>query len=173
MMAYRSSEHETTGFTPNMMMLGREISVPLDIQFGSPVETEYASEWVKKLREKFDQAHDIARNNIDSEMLRQKRYHDSKVFWEQFKRGDKVFIYNPARQPGRSRKLCSFWRGPFVVVERLSDVTHRVKDEERNVEQVVHIDRMKVCHPRLGDLNQIGSEETLCEVVDKEDSEYN
>lgn len=37
MMAYRSSEHETTGFTPNMMMLGREIAVSLDIQFGSPV----------------------------------------------------------------------------------------------------------------------------------------
>ena len=30
MMAYRSSEHETTGFTPNYMMLGREISVPMD-----------------------------------------------------------------------------------------------------------------------------------------------
>ena len=87
MIAYRSSEHETTGFTPNMMMLGREISVPLDIQFGSPVKTEYASEWLKKSRERFDQAHDIARNNIDSEMLRQKRFHDSKVFWEQFKKG--------------------------------------------------------------------------------------
>ena len=58
------------------------------------------------------------------------------------------------------------------MVERLSDVTCRVKDEERNVEQVVHIDRMKVCHPRLGDLDQIGSEEMSYEVVDKEDSEY-
>ena len=34
--AYRSSEHETTGFTPNYMMLGREVSVPMDIQFGFP-----------------------------------------------------------------------------------------------------------------------------------------
>ena len=29
MMAYRSSVNETTGYTPNMMMLGREVTVPL------------------------------------------------------------------------------------------------------------------------------------------------
>lgn len=29
MMAYRASEHETTGFSPNMLMLGRETSTPL------------------------------------------------------------------------------------------------------------------------------------------------
>ena len=31
MMAYRSSVHESTGFTPNQVMLGREIEVPLDV----------------------------------------------------------------------------------------------------------------------------------------------
>ena len=38
MMVYRSSENLTTGFTPNYMMFGREVPVPMDIQFGSPVE---------------------------------------------------------------------------------------------------------------------------------------
>ena len=32
MMAYRSARHETTGFTPNKLMLGRETATPLDIQ---------------------------------------------------------------------------------------------------------------------------------------------
>ena len=31
MMAYRASRHELTGFTPNMLMLGRISSTPLDI----------------------------------------------------------------------------------------------------------------------------------------------
>ena len=28
LMAYRATEHETTGFSPNMLMLGRETSIP-------------------------------------------------------------------------------------------------------------------------------------------------
>ena len=36
MMAYRATEHETTGMSPNMLMLGREISTPLDIMFEMP-----------------------------------------------------------------------------------------------------------------------------------------
>ena len=35
-MAYRAAEHETTGNTPNYMMLGREVTTPLDIQYCMP-----------------------------------------------------------------------------------------------------------------------------------------
>jgi hypothetical protein len=35
-MAYRAAEHETTGITPNYMMLGREVTTPLDIQYCMP-----------------------------------------------------------------------------------------------------------------------------------------
>ena len=31
MMAYRASEHASTKYTPNFLMLGREINLPLDI----------------------------------------------------------------------------------------------------------------------------------------------
>ena len=33
-MAYRSTEHASTGFTPNMLMLGRESSLPFDLMLG-------------------------------------------------------------------------------------------------------------------------------------------
>ena len=35
-MAYRAAEHETTGNTPNYMMLGREVTTQLDIQYCMP-----------------------------------------------------------------------------------------------------------------------------------------
>ena len=41
MMAYRSSVNETTGYTPNMMMLGRDLTVPLDIQFANPLDENF------------------------------------------------------------------------------------------------------------------------------------
>ena len=51
MMAYRSSVNETTGYTPNMMMLGRDVTVPLDIQFANPLdEKEFRSGFVTKLQ---------------------------------------------------------------------------------------------------------------------------
>jgi transposase InsO family protein len=36
MMAYRATEQESTGCTPNMMMLGREVETPLDMMFEQP-----------------------------------------------------------------------------------------------------------------------------------------
>ena len=34
LMAYRSANHETTGYSPTMMMLGREPKPPIDLMFG-------------------------------------------------------------------------------------------------------------------------------------------
>ena len=36
MMVYRSAEHETTGLTPNMLLLGREATTPFDIAYEMP-----------------------------------------------------------------------------------------------------------------------------------------
>ena len=33
--AYRSSQHESTGVSPNLLMLGREVRIPAEIMFGS------------------------------------------------------------------------------------------------------------------------------------------
>ena len=43
-----------TGFTPNMMMLGREVMLPVDLMFGSIGQEETTSvEYVKKLQQNF------------------------------------------------------------------------------------------------------------------------
>ncbi|XP_053384104.1 uncharacterized protein LOC128550072 [Mercenaria mercenaria] len=53
-MAYRSAEHETTGMSPNMLMLGREVSTPLDLIFEMPsgIKPIPDHEWVWELRER-------------------------------------------------------------------------------------------------------------------------
>lgn len=36
--------------------------------------------------------------------------------------GDKMWIYNPSTKPGLSTKLLHNWRGPYVIIDKLSDV---------------------------------------------------
>ena len=53
LMSYRSAVHETTKFTPAMLMFGRELSVPLDLLIGHPQkesEDRGYPEYVERLR---------------------------------------------------------------------------------------------------------------------------
>ncbi len=36
--AYRASQHESTGMTPNLLMLGREARLPAELVFGSSTQ---------------------------------------------------------------------------------------------------------------------------------------
>ena len=38
MMAYRSSVHESTGYTPKFLIFGQELSLPLDCMYPNPQE---------------------------------------------------------------------------------------------------------------------------------------
>lgn len=57
MAAYRATQHKSTGLTPNLLMLNREISCPLDLMVGLPPGMETIEcpikyvEWVKMLQE--------------------------------------------------------------------------------------------------------------------------
>ena len=145
MMAYRSAEHKSTGFTPNMLMLGRETSLPVDLMYERPqiMKEESPNQWAWILREKLEKAHSFVRENLDTAMNRQKRYHDMKLSWERFKPGDKVFVYFPQKKVGCSPKLTSFWRGPFEVLEQWSDVLYAVSCGRGGEKQIIHCDRMR------------------------------
>ena len=44
MAAYRSAVQETTGCTPNLMMLGRESTLPIDLTLTTPGDTIFPQE---------------------------------------------------------------------------------------------------------------------------------
>ena len=53
-----------------MKMLEREITVPLDIQFASPLDIkEFRTEFFTILQIRMEQAHEMAREHIKTEML--------------------------------------------------------------------------------------------------------
>jgi len=48
MAAYRASPHESTGFSPNKLFLGREVRMPLDLVMGLP-SVEFQCENINEL----------------------------------------------------------------------------------------------------------------------------
>ena len=74
LMAYRSSVQQSTGETPNMMMLGREIELPLDVIIEKvPGEEIAETVYVEALRERMKAAWDRAQQALKLSARRQKK----------------------------------------------------------------------------------------------------
>ena len=151
MMAYRSSQHETTGFTPNMLMIGREATTPLDIMYEMPSSFKQVPkhDWVWVMKDRMERAHALVRRHAEGAMLRQKHYHDKTLNWGKFTENDEVYVYFPRRKQGQSPKFTSYWRGPYKVIRKMSDVTYMVDCGPYGSKQVIHVDRMRLKHSQI------------------------
>ena len=150
-MAYNTSEHSTTRFTPFFLMFSREARMPIDIMFGRPPETEgtSCSQYASQLRDKLESAYNVVRYHQQQSFQRQKNYYDKQVHGNPYQEGDLVWLHSSVVPSGQSRKFHQPWTGPFKVVRQLSDCTYRIQGttgQEKRI--VVHFDRLKPYCPR-------------------------
>ena len=110
-MAYRSSENSTTGYTPNRMMLGRELPMVSHLLVATPEgkkKTEKTPTLVKDLEKKILDAHQKARTHIQGKHQHQKTQYDQKSFTSKYQEGEQVWLNNTSKKMGRSPKLQTF-----------------------------------------------------------------
>ncbi|MCG8033054.1 MAG: DDE-type integrase/transposase/recombinase, partial [Candidatus Thiodiazotropha taylori] len=143
-MAYRATANETTGMSPNILMLGRETTTPLDIAFEMPaaIKAIPATQWVWELQDRLERAHTFVREQTGRSINRQKKYHDRKLVFDNIHAGDCVYVFFPIRTSGCSRKWTSFWRGPFKVSKKLSDVLFEINCGQNGTSELIHIERI-------------------------------
>lgn len=147
--AVRSTRNRQTGFTPNLMMLGREVFQPVDVLFGmAKVQSEEKEvpQYILDLVETMNMAHSIARDNLDTAQERQKRTYDLVNNQNSYDVGDVVYKLDQATKVGQSSKLKSPWKGPYVITELKRPVLYKIKD--RKCESWIHHDRIKLCQDR-------------------------
>ena len=81
-MSYCSAVHETTKFTPAMLMFGRELHVPLDLLIGHPQEEPedrgYPG-YVERLREIVETVHNFVCVHQQDGSLKIKRRYDMRI----------------------------------------------------------------------------------------------
>ncbi|KAL6459687.1 hypothetical protein MHYP_G00314460 [Metynnis hypsauchen] len=153
LLAYRSAVQETTGFTPALLMFGRELRTPVTLAFGAPPDgggnAPDTPSFVSDLRSSLDLAHGLARSNQSAAVQKQKRVHDPLAV------GARVWLYNPQRKKGLCPKLQSAWVGPCSVLSRLGEVVYRIRWGRRTM--IVHRDRLAPYRPRLLDTENGGA----------------
>ena len=145
--AIRSSVNKQTGFTPNKLMLGREVTMPAELIF--PCESRIVSECptISDFQDQLQEAHDMARTTLKVKTKQMKRDYDLGVHRISFLKGDVVYMLDKTVHKGLSSKLGPVWTGPCLIVEVLSPYLFRVQINNR-LTKVVNHDRLKKCQDK-------------------------
>ena len=136
LLAYRSSTHESTGFCPALLFLGREPRLPLDLLLGSPPQVDGPQahsycQYVDDLQSKLQSIHEVASQRLVEASNRQKRDYDH---WENrtdYNTGDLLLVRDVTKRKGLTPKLQSRWKGPYTIVKLISDFVYLVRESPR------------------------------------------
>ena len=146
--ALRAVPNRITGYSPNMMMLGREVALPQDIVFDLPLPEgrKEPPEYVRDLRERLAEVHRYAWENLKQNQAIQKQYYDRKNHQIVYDTGDLVYKRNRTSKKGQTPKLQPVWTGPYIVEKSRPPGVVHIKGFRKR--EVVHHDQLTPCHDR-------------------------
>lgn len=87
---------------------------------------------------------------------RQKEAFDVRVKWQYYSEGELVWVRSKARKRGVCPKLQRRYRGPYRVIERITDVLYRLLLVEGGTEVILHYHKLK---PFLSPLPETSNQE--------------
>ena len=96
LMAYRTAVHDTTGETPAMIMLGRNLRLPIDLFIGHPKKEApmHKSGYVEYLHSQMETVHNFGQEHLKQRSDKMKEYFYSEATECELERGDPVWLYN-------------------------------------------------------------------------------
>ena len=138
--AYRGTVHSSSGFSPFHLLFGRELHMPLDelTRYWRGKEENSAidmAEHIQVMRANMELVREVAYHKETKEKESQKTQHDKKAVERVFNVGDFVW---------KSNKLISEWQGPFIITQKLTEVTYKVDTgTARKQFKMFHVNAMK------------------------------
>ena len=112
--AYRASMQESVKESPFYLLYGRDPRLPTTLDMGNIAKQEIDVDTYKgEIAIKFNEAWDLAQNNIKRAQRHQKAYYDKQSKPPRFKVGDRVFVYMPAAKATKAYKFARSLHGPY------------------------------------------------------------
>ena len=152
MLAYRTSVHESIGYTPYFLLFGHEATLPIGLQFPQPSDATWTNyhDYVAETRLRFHTAYEQPRQYLKGQQKGQHALYNAEVHGPQFTGGQMVLLHNLSTPQGLSPKLPSFWRGLYKITQVISEMTYKICEIETYKEFIVHYDCMKPCRSPPG-----------------------
>ena len=146
MRAYRGTPHTATGETANMLMLGRELRLPDQLQYQPPPEeSRPRHEFVVEIKDRLEQAHEALRQH--QLKIRQDDQEEPLLFAV----GDLVWLQNRRRRKGENPKLQQKFVGPYEVVEAYDNHTYKIdKQGQTSVQSETRLKLYRPCEAESG-----------------------
>ena len=162
MMAYRSSVHASTGYSPFCVMFGREMRIPLDVMMAEETDAEpdcMYTDFVSDLRDNLVSAFRNVRNHLAAAQKRQKDSFDKGVKHTLYNEGDLVLKTDPQLKLDEASKFHRNWAGPYRILERISEVTYKIckEGDSPRRSKVVHFNNLKLHQRKSSDSQQVGN----------------
>ncbi|KAK2920504.1 hypothetical protein Q8A73_002708 [Channa argus] len=133
-LAYNTSPHSTTGFSPFFLIHGREARMPASLLLPNNTPSVCTSgspaDYVGQLTKKLQSAFESAAWNSDCAHDHQKHQYDKYVKHTPYTSGDLVWLSDPTAS---KQKLAPHWKGPYEILECLGSdmdspgVTYRIR----------------------------------------------
>ena len=150
-LAYNSSTQESTGESPAMMMLGREMKLPIDLVLpyirDCKPEMQSHSEYVLNLQKRLEKVHECASLNLQKSAVKQQHWYNNRLKENSFSPGSVVY-YNCPFKGHSPKESCYKWKGPYVVIQKLSSAVYKIALNADSKPLIVNHDRLKPAHLR-------------------------
>ncbi|GFR63976.1 transposon Tf2-11 polyprotein [Elysia marginata] len=126
--AFREVRQESTEYSPFEMVYGRLPRGPIEIwkdilKSSKPIDDEIpVFQYLSDLRERLSTALNIANASSDAAAARARYYKNKNSRTRHFEVGGKVLLLLPTNH----NKLLLTWRGPYLVLRKVSEVDYEI-----------------------------------------------
>ena len=152
MAAYRATVHDTTGYSPNRLLFGRENRMPIDIAYGAPPSDPIGytvDDYIENLNRNLRGAYEIVRQNIGKAAERRKDRYDVGVKKSEITEGSWVWYFCPRKKIGLSPKWQNWYSGPYQVMRCIDSHCIVIQRSAKAKPMTVHRDKLKPFHGEI------------------------
>jgi len=154
--AYRTLQNNTTRHEPFFLTYGREVRLPIELQFETKFEKEVNIEEqllnrIFTLIDYLPEQISIAKQNINYSQEKSKERHDRKLRKiEQFEIGDKVLIYNMKHHAEHGNKFKPQWHKEWYYIhDTYQNGAYKLRNQqEQLLKKTFNSVQLKMFHER-------------------------